>query len=155
MTIVTVTDGLPPRRRADTPAAPPPLFTTTTTPANRRFMIWLANRIGASKSRGVNDISVEVTELTPADCEFILRNHNKGNRPVRASRVKKFAALIKEGRFILTSQGISFDRDGRLLNGQHRLMGAVEAARNIKVAVAFNEPAGAFEVIDLAGTRTG
>lgn len=47
--------------------------------------------------------------------------HNPNNRPIKMQTVESFVRDMKDGKWLLTHQGIAFDRDGNILDGQHRL----------------------------------
>lgn len=67
-------------------------------------------------------VTAKVTIITPAMAEEWLsgRIHN---RPLRENDCLMYAELIEQGKFYLTHQGIAFDEDGQLIDGQHRLQG--------------------------------
>ncbi|GAB3773793.1 hypothetical protein GCM10028796_46920 [Ramlibacter monticola] len=46
---------------------------------------------------------------------------NVGNRPLRVGHVEMFHAMFGRGEFVTSIQGIAFDEDGNLMDGQHRL----------------------------------
>lgn len=58
--------------------------------------------------------------ITPEMAKKWLEN-NPNNRPVKMKRVEAFARDMKAGNWFVTHQGIAFDTDGNLLDGQHRL----------------------------------
>lgn len=78
--------------------------------------------------------------VTPVWAANVLKNHNKHNRALRDKDVKEIAALIRAGRFPTTAQGLAFDVDGDLLDGQHRLAGIVLANQGIWLYVATGCP---------------
>lgn len=80
-----------------------------------------------------------VIEVTPQLAAKWLEG-NTHNRPLRQTSVDRYAADMKAGRWLLTHQGIAFDQNGVLLDGQHRLWAIVEANVTIKFRVFFNEP---------------
>jgi hypothetical protein len=51
----------------------------------------------------------------------------EGNRVVRQSHVDFLAAQMKRGKWRKTHQGIAFDKEGRLCDGQHRLWAIIES----------------------------
>ena len=71
-------------------------------------------------------MKAEVMTVTPELAKEYLR-HNESNRTLRRSRVLQYAHDMKEGKWNLTGQGITFGRDGNLLDGQHRLHAVVFA----------------------------
>lgn len=60
----------------------------------------------------------------------------KGNRPIRQQNVDRFSALIRNGKFRTTHQGIAFHEDGWLADGQHRLWAVIETQTEIEAWVA-------------------
>lgn len=53
--------------------------------------------------------------------------HNIQNRAVKPWRVTGYAEDMKAGRWPLNGETIKFDEDGRLIDGQHRLLACIEA----------------------------
>jgi len=66
---------------------------------------------------------------------------NENNRPINWNYVAQLARDMKAGRWRLTHQGIAFDTQGRLIDGQHRLWAVIEADVTVPMRVFFNEPA--------------
>lgn len=126
-----------------------PLFSVADTKEVTRIKNWLASRFKTK------NLTTEVTTITPAQAEYILQHHNSGNRPLNLLKVERFAKAIREGRWLLTSQGLSFSSDEFVNNGQHRLHAIVAAGRPVKMVVAFGEDREAFKVLDNAGVRSG
>jgi hypothetical protein len=123
-----------------------PLFAATNVNEARRVRAWLSERFERAKKVGMFS---EIVTLTPAMAEVILADCNHGNRPLI------WAEAIKDGRWRLTSQGISFSRDGGLNNGQHRLTGTIAAATPIPMLVVFGEDREAFDILDTGSVRGG
>ena len=48
--------------------------------------------------------------------------HNTHNRPVSRQTVEQYARDMKAGRWYYTNQGIGFDVNGVMTDGQHRLL---------------------------------
>jgi len=94
-----------------------------------------------------------IMELTP---EQALRwlEANTHNRPVNEAHVKRLARDIRAGRWRLTHQGIAFDTDGLLVDGQHRLWAVSEAGTPITTRVFFNEPPENRHVLDSGQRRS-
>jgi hypothetical protein len=115
--------------------------------------VWLEVRFCQADALPLNQFVSETVLITPEMARYILEHHNLGNRPIKPTRVKKYAKLIKEGRFKVHSQGMSFARTRALNNGQHRLLAIIMAGIAAEVFVVFGEDRGAFEVIDVPGVR--
>ena len=64
--------------------------------------------------------SAAFTEITPEAARAMLACNTR-NRPLSKDQVRRYARLMRQGRFLPTCDAIAFDRQGRLANGQHRL----------------------------------
>jgi hypothetical protein len=67
-------------------------------------------------------------------------DQNETNRPINWNYVSQLARDMRAGRFVCTHQGIAFDTNGRLIDGQHRLWAILEADVPVRIRVFFNEP---------------
>lgn len=65
--------------------------------------------------------------ITPEMAAKWLEETNLQNRRLNEAKVKRFAEDIRSGNWSLTHQGIAFDTNGVLIDGQHRLWAIVEA----------------------------
>lgn len=72
--------------------------------------------------------------ITPAMAKKWLES-NTQNRNLAPSKVRWFARKIQNGEFVLTHQGIAFDKNGKLLDGQHRLAAIVLAGIPVQMFV--------------------
>lgn len=89
-----------------------------------------------------------VTELvTPGMAENWL-TLNTHNRTVYPSKVTAYARDMKGGSWKLTHQGIAFDRNGILIDGQHRLLACIMANVPFESKVTYGLEPEAQEVID-------
>jgi len=79
--------------------------------------------------------TTEMVEVTPEMATRWLAENNLNNRNLRPGRVQWFARQIINGLFILTPQGISFDVDGVLMDGQHRLAAIVKTGCTVPLLV--------------------
>ena len=95
---------------------------------------------------------LSLEEITPARAESFLKK-NKNNRPVKVSNVLKLKNDLQQGNFKLTHQGIAFDWDGNLIDGQHRLMAIVESGVTASMYVTYNCDPSIFKVIDSGSAR--
>lgn len=62
--------------------------------------------------------------------------HNTRNRKLRQSVVDRYAADMKAGRWLVTGDAIAFDRNGAIVNGQHRLWAVMESGLTVPMLVA-------------------
>lgn len=79
---------------------------------------------------------------------------NTHNRPIHQSRVDQYAADMKAGRWRLTHQGIAFDVNNILRDGQHRLWAVLNSGCTIRIPVTFNLAVDCIEQIDDIKART-
>lgn len=75
-------------------------------------------------------ITVELVLVTPEMAKAWLAT-NHGNRRVRTKRVEWLAGKMRAGKFSVNHEGLAFDEDRRLIDGQHRL--AAIAASGVAV----------------------
>lgn len=73
---------------------------------------------------------------------------NKENRPLSQTKVDEWAKEMKQGKWRQTHQGIAFDWDGNLLDGQHRLAAIVASGRTVKLMITANLDPETYRVID-------
>jgi hypothetical protein len=96
---------------------------------------------------------VTVETITPETAAAYLK-HNKVNRRIRPNRVNVLAGAMKRGEWMLTHQGIAFDSEGNIIDGQHRLLACVKSGVAFTVCVTRNLPNAAFSVMDQGDRRT-
>jgi len=92
--------------------------------------------------------------ITPDMASRWLQDGNTANRHLVASYAERLARDMKEGRWVLTHEGIAFDPHGRLLDGQHRLKAIVLAGVAIDMFVWFNITPAALLAINTGRKRT-
>jgi len=71
-------------------------------------------------------MKVEVTNVTPLMARKWLERVAPFNRPVHASVVRKYRDALIRGEYVMSHQGLAFDTDGWLMDGQHRLHAIAE-----------------------------
>lgn len=79
------------------------------------------------------DLSVET--ITAKQAERYLQ-FNSNNRPLRKGLVNQYAKDMKAGKWKLTHQGLAFNCDGTLLDGQHRLAAIIQSGVPVQMLVA-------------------
>jgi hypothetical protein len=62
---------------------------------------------------------------------------NTHNRHIYKSVVDSYARDMKMGMWVVNNQGIGFDDDGMLLDGQHRLLAVIQSGTPTKILVIF------------------
>lgn len=80
-------------------------------------------------------MQTSIEKITPEMATQILENHNSKNRNVSEGTVQSYANDMKNGRWTMTHQGLAFDINGTLLDGQHRLWAIVFANTPIEFMV--------------------
>lgn len=76
------------------------------------------------------------------------------NRQVSQKRVVRYAGDMARGDWQRTGEAIKFSTDGKLIDGQHRLWGIIEAGVTVEIDVARNIEASAQGVMDSGQIRT-
>jgi hypothetical protein len=99
------------------------------------------------------------TELLNADDARLLLINNSVNRRISQPAIIKIARDMTEGRWGVNPQPVMVSRDGRLIDGQHRLLGLIAADEmkpGVKVAmmIARNVPESVFDVVDQGQPRS-
>lgn len=94
----------------------------------------------------------KVQKISPMRANEMLAA-NSGNRPLTKGKVREFAAAMRRGEWLVTHQGIAFDVNGTLVDGQHRLAAIVEANLPIELTVFTAVPDGTFDVLDTGKRR--
>ena len=96
----------------------------------------------------------EVHDITPDMAKTILTYRNKNNRNYRYNQLAKLSDAIEKGEWKVTNQGLAFDKEGNLIDGQHRLAAVLQTRKTVPMMVATNMPADIFNVIDSGCKRT-
>lgn len=97
-------------------------------------------------------MKTEIKQITPELAESYLEN-NFNNRKVRDKLVNYYADQMLRDEWQLTGQGISISDDGRLIDGQHRLMAIVRSNKPQNMLVISNLPFSTFKVHDAGIAR--
>lgn len=92
--------------------------------------------------------------ITPEVAASILEKSNTKNRRMRGWWAAAIAAAIRRGEWIVTHQGIAFDSDGNLIDGQHRLKAVVMAGIAVKMFVFTGLCPKSFMAIDVGVKRS-
>jgi len=68
-----------------------------------------------------NDIEVFEENITPQIAQYILIHHNQDNRKITNSQVNKIAKSIRTDGWLKDGQPLTFNKEGNITEGQHRL----------------------------------
>ena len=93
-----------------------------------------------------------VQTITPAKAAEML-DANTTNRPLSRTLVRGFAEAMIRGEWMVTHQGIAFDVNGVLVDGQHRLAAVIEADVAVEMTVFTEVEDGTFDVLDTGKRR--
>lgn len=98
-------------------------------------------------------MDTKLVKLTPAGALELLKK-NTNNRPIRPTKVAALVAMFQRREYKPTHQGIAFDVNGTLLDGQHRLLALSQMPDTFSVMMNVTRglPPETFEVIDTLTT---
>jgi hypothetical protein len=97
--------------------------------------------------------SAEWELITPDVAEELLKL-NDNNRNPRPDRINKYARAIDLGDWGLTGQPIIIDWNGKLMDGQHRLMAVVQTGTSVSILVVRGVDPKLMPLIDKGAART-
>lgn len=91
--------------------------------------------------------------VTPEKAREWLVNNTK-NRPINQTLVARYVQAMQNDQWELNGETVKFADNGRLLDGQHRLMAVVESGVTIYTFVVRGLPEEVFDTIDCGKVRT-
>ena len=77
----------------------------------------------------------KVMQMTPEKAKNILISKNRNNRNLKANNLKKLVTAIENGEWKITNNGLAFDEQGNLIDGQHRLAANVQTGKTLPILV--------------------
>lgn len=95
-----------------------------------------------------------VQTVTPAMAEEFLSNNADFQRAVRWSVVKNLEDCLVRGEWKLTHQGIAFDTNGKLIDGQHRLLAIRRSGISAEMTISYGVDPTCFQVLDIGAKRS-
>lgn len=100
-------------------------------------------------------IKVELMTVTPKMAQEWLNNMYQKQRPFRKSRAKEYAHDMANGKWMLeSSEMIKFNKDGQLIDGQHRLSAVVIADMEIPFFVMTGARNESYDTMDSGAKRS-
>jgi len=99
-------------------------------------------------------IEFRVIAITPEQAKKMLEK-NKINRKLSRKKVLQYIAEMLKNNWLFTGDPISFDSNGNLINGQHRLQAIVESGKPQLLLVIVNLDTECFKVLDTGKARNG
>lgn len=88
------------------------------------------------KAIATGNMFVTIMLVTPALAKSWMAL-NTGNRPLNRSTVERYKKDLRQGAWAKTHQGIGFDKQGSLADGQHRLVAIIETGIPVEMVVAW------------------
>jgi hypothetical protein len=101
---------------------------------------------------GLLVVRSKVQKISPKRAAEML-GANTANRPLSKATVRSFAEAMGRGEWLVTHQGIAFDTNGVLVDGQHRLAAIIEADVPVEVTVFTEVEPDTFDVLDTGKKR--
>lgn len=96
-----------------------------------------------------NSVTKEITAkevLVTPDLAREMLTHNKVNRPLIEKWIKKYARDMQAGKWERSGQGIIFDEDGLLVDGQNRLTALIRTGLSLRMLVIRNVQRGCYHM---------
>lgn len=113
----------------------------------------MQHSIIASRKVKNTDFNFELVNISPALAEQWLET-NTNNRKVKKSYVDRMARDMAAGKWRITGDAIRFSTDGRLIDGQHRLLSCVKSGKPFYSIVVYGLPGEAQDLIDSGVPRS-
>jgi hypothetical protein len=99
-------------------------------------------------------MKTEIELITPEYAALVLETKNILNRSITPARVDEYAFSMLNGHYLCSHQGVAFDIDDILTDGQHRLAAVAKAGVSVWMSVTRNEPKECRSVIDEMKVRS-
>lgn len=97
-------------------------------------------KLTSAEAAAVNGVKVAFMQVTPEMAAIWLGANNTHNRSLRRSSVDAYARDILNGDWLLNHQGIAFDDQNTLIDGQHRLAAIVQTRATLMMLVSTGWP---------------
>jgi hypothetical protein len=99
-------------------------------------------------------IEARIELITPEVAAEYLKLNIDNNRTLYPKRVDRYAREMREGRWEPTNQGLAFNVNGQLIDGQHRLHAVIQSGVSVSMLVTRNLPVSAVSKIDTGRARS-
>jgi hypothetical protein len=84
-------------------------------------------------------MQMTIEKITPAKAvEYIATVDTSKQRPLKQSKINDYASAMSHGHWVITHQGIAFDDEGNLCDGQHRMHAVVKSGVTVEMQVTRN-----------------
>lgn len=101
-----------------------------------------------------DDFEVRVVVVTPSLARNILETRNVSNRKITKTNIKLISKAMVEGKWDFNGDAIRFDKNGNMIDGQHRLMSIVNTGLSIPMVIMTGISKDAFDTIDIGTKRS-
>ena len=101
----------------------------------------------------LDGVTVELVHITPELATSYLATNFEFNRKAYPDWIDELRRDMRTGRFVLSNDIICFDRQGHLVNGQHRLNAVIASGTAQPFFVAHNMPDRSVAIIDTGKRR--
>lgn len=105
------------------------------------------------KTLPADAITTSIEDVAPAQAQAWL-DRGGHNRPPTKGRVGRYARIMARGEWQLNGEAIKLDREGRVIDGKHRLLACVESGATIRTLVIRGLDPEIFPVLDIGKART-
>lgn len=99
-------------------------------------------------------MNFELISVTPTLAEQWLATNTDNNRRLSKTTIQRYAADMIRDRWQPTGEAIKFDRQGRLIDGQHRLNAVVAARKTVQMLVVRDLSSEVIQVLDTGKPRS-
>lgn len=120
---------------------------------NTKGLRVLADKESIKDFIGAGAVRVEPVLITPNGARELLEL-NSNNRKLKNRKVDRLAQSLREGRWFLTNDAITLDRNGVFVNGQHRLSACIDAEAIIEVLFLVGVEPESRQIVDTGTKRT-
>jgi len=97
-------------------------------------------KLAGASAASVAKVRVQFVNVTPDMARAWLAGNNSANRKLRDSVVTSYARDMRNNSWLLNHQGLAFDANDTLLDGQHRLAALVEAGVTLPFLISTGWP---------------
>ena len=99
-------------------------------------------------------MQTSVVEITPDMAKKYLEVNIDNQRNISDSVVDKYARDIVNGNWLITHQGLGFDTQGMMIDGQHRCHAIIKANIPVNMSITINVSPEAMDHVDINKART-
>ena len=111
-------------------------------------------KIQVQGTNPTGQVRSSVVMMTPTWAEELLKRNTDGNRPINKNRITAYIKDMESGNFSLNGETIKIALDGRLLDGQHRLLACVRSGKTFPTVIATGLKEEVFSTIDVGMPRS-